>query len=176
MYCTKSKIQYTSCSRLQSRLIRWYAVSWTENPHLSFRGIGVSTFLRLFYDTFHRDRAVRQLLLTAFQYLRMRPASGWDRVRRSWTLLPSSLATGNESDMVVRGMSDDMIKSWTWLTKSYANVGVLFRKHETREGLNSSRLISWKNDLHLGAFAAHFLYCDVIHYVTLLPHPQKVVS
>lgn len=114
-----------------STLILKFLVSWTENPHLSFRGTDVSTFLRLFYDTFHRDRAVRQLLLTAFQYLRMRPASGWDRVRRGWTLLPFSLVTGNESDMVVRAMSDGMIKSWTRLTEGYANVEVLFRRHET---------------------------------------------
>lgn len=34
--------------------------------------------------------------------------------------------------MVVRAMSDEMIKSWTRLTEGYANVeGVLFRRHET---------------------------------------------
>lgn len=41
----------------------------TGSRYLSFRGTDVRTFLRLSYDTFHRDRAVRQLLLTAFQYL-----------------------------------------------------------------------------------------------------------
>lgn len=75
-----------------------FLVSGTENPHLSFQGTDVSTFLRLFYDTFHRDRAVRQLLLTAFQYLRMRPVSGWDRVKELWevgeVLDPSPICLG----------------------------------------------------------------------------------
>lgn len=130
-----------------STLILKFLVSWTESPHLSFRGIDVSTFLRLFYDTFHRDRAVRQLLLTAFQYLRMRPASGWDRVRRGWTLLPFSLVTGNESDMVVRAMSDGMIKSWTRLTEGYAKCWLVVQRTCDWGGLNSSRKIAQKDDL-----------------------------
>lgn len=80
---------------VEAKCVYWplnFWLSWTENPHLSLRGTDVSTFLRLFYDTFHRDRAVRQLLLTAFQYLRMRPASGWDKARRrrrrSWNSAP----------------------------------------------------------------------------------------
>ncbi len=149
-----------NCSTLTVKFV----VSWTENPHLSFRGTDVSTFLRLFYDTFHRDRAVRQLLLTAFQYLRMRPASGWDRVRRGWTLLPSSLVTGNESDMVVRAMSDEMIKSWTRLTEGYANVGGTVQKKWDRGSLNSSRLISLKNDFTFMGFCSTLI---ILWYCTL---------
>ena len=75
--------------------------------------------------------------------------------------------------MVVRAMSDEMIKSWTRLTEGYANVGVLFGRHETGGSLNSSRLISWKNDLHLWAFTAHLSYRDIVHYVTFLPRLQQ---
>lgn len=152
----------TPCWTLALKLL----LSWTENPHLSFRGTDVSTFLRLFYDTFHRDRAVRQLLLTAFQYLRMRPAAGWDRVRlRSGpTLLHSCLVIGNESGMIVRAMSDEMIKFRIRLTEGYAKrqVAVCLLLHRSAGQMTCNVvfctfLINWTH---------------IIHHVTSLPHPQ----
>lgn len=138
-----------------STLTLKFLVSWTENPHLSFRGIDVSTFLRLFYDTFHRDRAVRQLLLTAFQYLRMRPASGWDKSQEGLNPAPIFLSHwkwvryGCQSNV---RWDDQILDKVNWrLCKCWGTI----QKTWDRGRLDSSSLISWKNDLHLWAFAAH---------------------
>lgn len=83
-------------------------------------------------------------------------------------MLPSSLVTGDESDVVVGMMSDEVIESWTRLTEGYAVVEGDFQKPS--KNLCSSRLISWKNALHLLVILS---YCNIIHFVTFLPHPQR---
>lgn len=68
--------------------------------------------------------------------------------------------------MVVRAMSDEMIKSWTRLTEGYANVeGVLFRRHETGqfEFFQTDQLEEWLT----------FMGFHSTRYVTFLPHPQE---
>ena len=88
-------------------------------------------------------------------------------VRRGWTLLPWSLATGNESDMVVRAMSDDMIKSWTRLTEGYANVGLLFRN------MRQGKVLPDSSVGRVTYILLRQSYWDGVHYVTLLPQMQQ---
>lgn len=139
-----------------STLTLKFLVSWTENPHLSFRGIDVSTCLRLFYDTFHRDRAVRQLLLTAFQYLGMRPVSGWDRVAEQLSPAPIFLSYwkwvryGCQSNV---RWDDQILDKVNWrLCKCWGTV-------QKTEGLSwgSSRLISLTSNLHIYGIFQHIL-------------------